>query len=489
VRITHIRTGAALATIGLLLAACSEKSSTSTASVTTAPTAATAATATTATTATTPATTAVAAATTAASTTATTQAAATTVAPPTTAAGPDLNAWALKYTGGKAGAAAGDPIKIGYANDEGFFPENTVGINAAVAYVNAELGGAAGGRPLQIVPCSVTDAGSGSKCGAQFSNDPTITLVVTGTILQGNEEMYKTLDKKKPVIIGNGLTTADFTTTAGQTFFAGSPAVVPGMAQFVLTGLPTPPKNVIIVANSNIGSKTAAQFLFEPVLKKAGIKVTEAFVDDSAPPSAMQSQLTAAGVDKADAIVSLNNIQQCINLDLALKALNVKTVVVATGLCFGTPMTTHLGGAGDVPDGWYFGDYGPSYFIPDYDSGMLTYLAKIKQYGKTAGGAPLEYTGFAGPSFGNILTATKFFNALGADKLDFASVDAQIRGFKGPMFIQVGPLDCGHLKFVGIAFPATCASQMGIHLYSGGKWSSINDGLKGNPIDASKVAA
>ena len=491
----HLRLAAGFAAVGLLLAACSE-SDTKTSTATTTATAGTSATTVTTAAGSTsaPTTAGTAATTTVAGAAPTTGASATTTAATTatTAAGQDVNAWALKYTGGKAVAAAGDPIKIGYANDESFFPENTIGINAGVAYVNAELGGGAG-RPLQIVACNVTDADSGSKCGAQFSNDATITLVVTGTMLAGNAELYKALDGKKPVIIGNGLTTDDFTTTAGQTFTAGSPAVIPGMAQFLLTGLPAVPKNVVIMGQDNAGSKTAAQALFEPVMKKAGINVTEAFVGDSAAESDVQTALTAAGVDKADVIVSLNTIQQCINLDDALKALNLKTTVVATGLCFGTPMTDHLKAnsqTGDVPDGWYFGDYGYSYFTPDYDSGMLTYVTKVKQYGKPAPNATtLEYTGFAGPSFANILTATKFFNALGADKLDYASVNAQIRGFKGPMMIQAGPLDCGNLTIVGLPiFKSACAPQMGIHEYTGGKWVAKNDGVLGNAIDATKVA-
>ena len=36
---------------------------------------------------------------------------------------------------------------------------------------------------------------------------------------------------------------------------------------------------------------------------------------------------------------------------------------------------------------------------------MNTYLAKVHQYGKPAPGAKtLEYSGFAGPMFGNVLT-------------------------------------------------------------------------------------
>ena len=38
---------------------------------------------------------------------------------------------------------------------------------------------------------------------------------MTGTILNGNKELYDALNGKKAVIIGNGVTTDDFTTPAG----------------------------------------------------------------------------------------------------------------------------------------------------------------------------------------------------------------------------------------------------------------------------------
>ena len=50
----------------------------------------------------------------------------------TAAAADELVQWALDYTGGTAGAASGDPITIGYVNSEDYFPENTIGLNAAI---------------------------------------------------------------------------------------------------------------------------------------------------------------------------------------------------------------------------------------------------------------------------------------------------------------------------------------------------------------------
>jgi branched-chain amino acid transport system substrate-binding protein len=44
----------------------------------------------------------------------------------------EVNAWALEYTGGTAGAATGEPIKIGYVNQNETVPEATIGVEAAI---------------------------------------------------------------------------------------------------------------------------------------------------------------------------------------------------------------------------------------------------------------------------------------------------------------------------------------------------------------------
>ena len=119
---------------------------------------------------------------------------------------------------------------------------------------------------------------------------------------------------------------------------------------------------------------------------------------------------------------------------------------------------------------------------------MATYVAKVQQYGEPAPGATtLEYTGFAGPSFANVMTVAKFANELGPDKLDYAGLDEKIRGFTGPQMMQVGPLACGEQVIVGIPFPAVCASQVGVQQFEDGVWSSEADALNSQPIDVSKV--
>ncbi|MGB8861856.1 MAG: hypothetical protein WCC60_21550, partial [Ilumatobacteraceae bacterium] len=336
-------------------------------------------------------------------------------------------AWALEYIGGTAGAAEGDSVKIGYVNQENFFPENTIGVNAAVAFINAELGGV-GGRPLEVVACTITVAEDGTKCGTELANDPEIAVVITGTLLFGNKELYDSLNGNKPVILGNGVTADDFTTTAGVSYFSGGPGVNTGLGIFIRDFLPDT-RSVAVIANNDPAAQAAANGLFKPVMDAAGITTTIVSIDPTASAADVQSALTAVGAESADVLVPIVTIQQCINVYDSIVALDIDPTVVTTGLCFGTPLTDHLAEAGEtgtVPEGWYFGDYGYSPFMSDADNGTDTQRVKLQEYGvPTAGAASLEWTGFAGPSFANTLTFAKLLNSIGVDKaLDVAAVDA-----------------------------------------------------------------
>lgn len=139
----------------------------------------------------------------------------------TTVATETSNEWALAYTGATEGEATGEPVRIGYVNQESLFPEATIGLMAAVDYTNKELSGF-GGRPVEIVKCDVAVEEDGQKCGTQFANDPTVSVVLTGTLTVGNASLYAALDQKKPIVIGNGVTVADFVTKAGVAWTTGS---------------------------------------------------------------------------------------------------------------------------------------------------------------------------------------------------------------------------------------------------------------------------
>ena len=262
------------------------------------------------------------------------------------------NQWALDYTGGRAGPADDslEPIVIGYVNQEGSvpaFPEATAGTEAAVEFVNRELGGI-GGHPLQLKTCAVQAEEDGQKCGTEMVNDTKVQVVLTGVLTAGNDSLYKVVVPKLPVIVGNPVANPDFLTQGIDAFTPGSPGVIQGLAVFIAKVLSTPDKpveTVAVVYGDNEGAKTAVNVLFNPVLNQLGITDIKAVpVPDTATAPDLQAALQAAGAQDADVVVPLVIAPLCIATYDALKAAGISPTVVTTGLCYGTSMTQHLEG-------------------------------------------------------------------------------------------------------------------------------------------------
>jgi branched-chain amino acid transport system substrate-binding protein len=397
------------------------------------------------------------------------------------------NDWALAYTGGTDGAADPnlDPIVIGYINQEGgvpAFPEATVGLEAAVEYANEELGGIEG-HPLEIAKCIVQVEEDGQRCATEMLNNDDVSFVMTGVLVVGNGSVYSVLDGKKPVFVGFPAVAADFVAADAFAFTPGAVGVVKGLATFVgehLDGI----NSVAIVHSNNDAGKAGAESFLKPGLNAYGIQdVTTVPVDDTATAPELASAIQAAGGDTADLFIPLLTVQGCAATYDALQSLGVQPRVVTTGLCYGTPMTSHLSDLGlndPVPDGWYYADLGYSYFMPDDESGMSTYLENIAQYA----GEDAEYTGYAGPLFANLLTSAKFLNAIGAENVTADAVREQARGFEGPMMLVAGPMKCGFDP----VFKSICGQEMGVQRYESGEWTSVANALNGQAINVATAA-
>jgi branched-chain amino acid transport system substrate-binding protein len=394
------------------------------------------------------------------------------------------NDWALRYVGGKPAKADASkaPVKIGYINQQGAtpsFPEATQGLDAAVKYVNGELGGA-DGHPIAIERCYIQAEEDGQKCAAQMANDPSIKFVILGVSNLGQKAIYSVLTGKKPIISASPSTIDDLTAKDAYAYTSGGPGIIAGMGIFTAKYLKATSRVAVIHGDNPAAKQSAEQFL-KPLLQKLGVKqVKLVSISDNASGPDVASALQAVGADNADALVTFVTLPGCIAVYDGLKSLGIDPPVVATGLCFGTPMTKHLhdvGSSDPVPDGWYFASYGYSYFLPDGASGMKTYLAKIKQYA----GDDVEYTGFAGFLFADVLTAVKFVNEIGADDLTSAAIRTKAKTFEGPMMITAGPIKCGYSGL----FASLCGERTSIEQYKDGKWIPSAMGRKA--IDVTPV--
>lgn len=392
-----------------------------------------------------------------------------------------------EYTGGPGGEATGDPVVIGYVNQEGgtpAFPEASIGADAAVWFANTYLGGV-GGRPVELLKCTVTKEEDGQKCAQEMLANDAVQLVVVGAMFNGNQPLLDGLAGKKPVFISNPVTTPEFLASDAFAFTPGSPGVVAGLAVFAAKYLPEiegiTVDKVAVVYNDNPAGQIAFSALTKPVLEGLGVaSVTGVAVADTAGPQEMATAIQSAGAQDADVFYPLVTIQSCIGVYDALKTLEIDTKVVTTGLCFGIPMQTHMkeiGEPGMLPDGWYFGGYGYSYEIPgnpDLDS----YKDAVFAYAADAGldTSTFEYTGFGGPTFGTLMTALQFANGGAATADDFR---AAAKAFTGPGWGVVGPQKCG----ANPTFPSLCGFQIGIQQQQGTEYVSVLDGYNGKAID------
>jgi branched-chain amino acid transport system substrate-binding protein len=385
---------------------------------------------------------------------------------------------AAAYTGGTANKQAkGTPVKVGWLNDDGdtvAYPDNTTGANLAVSFVNKYLGGIKG-HPLQLVSCSVNNAGDGASCAQQMVSAG-VKVVVTGTIIDGNAAMYNTLAAAHiPIIQGSDLTTTDFNPPGkgvAVTYEPGSPGVVLGLAKFIGTsksgvGLGFAPKSIAVVYTNDAGGTSAYNLLFKPDTYLKGLTIHGVAVSPTADAAQVQSAVVASGAGQDSVFVPLTPVSQCIAVYDALKTLNIKAPVVTSGLCFGTQMIQHLNGT--LPKNWYFGDYGVNYFM--YDSKLLAseqlgvYMAAIHQADPST-----DPTGLAAPAFGTILTLNKLYNEAGISATS-AKMGTLIEGFKGPQFGNSGPLKCGFQPLL----PAICGQEMGVALFNGTNWVAVED--------------
>src|SRR5690606_818479 len=128
-----------------------------------------------------------------------------------------------------------EPVVIGMINmDEGTpsYPDVSIGVDAGVELINAELGGIHG-RPVEIRHCNVgVDQATNQACAQQFANDKDVNLVIHGYVF-GSSFIFPILEAAElPVLLQTPLTAADFNATLAWGFQGGNAGGTAGTAGF-----------------------------------------------------------------------------------------------------------------------------------------------------------------------------------------------------------------------------------------------------------------
>jgi branched-chain amino acid transport system substrate-binding protein len=371
-----------------------------------------------------------------------------------------------QYTGLKPGKADSSlkPVTVGLVNQEGgtpSFPENTKAANAAVDFINNNLGGI-DGHPLKIDRCVMQAEEDGQKCAAQFL-DAKLPIAELSLAVIGNTAYYKTAGAKFPTLIGTTSAPADSVSPGAYSLGGGGAAVLAAMAEVAKNQLNAKFTSVITVDNA--GGKFSAEKIAIPYMDKIGLVHSKSvYYPQSATGPDVISALQAAQASKADAILlDPSTPAECISVYDAVKTLNLKAKVVATPICNADQFVKHAGGK---PEGWAIVGFGVNPRVADDPQ------AKVFNNIMAAAGATPEATqGFTPQVVRDFLTIAKFAHAIGPDKLTPAAFDEQIKAFAGPAFMIPGPLHCG--KPSDPNSPTLCGESAGISQFSSGKWSSL----------------
>ncbi len=374
----------------------------------------------------------------------------------------------LSFTGGTAGPAdqSMSPIAIGWVNAQGGaneLPEATAGAEAAVDYVNTELGGI-GGHPIELHTCFIVEAEEeGQACAQQLVNDDDVAIVAFGAVVTGNEAFHSTVAGGKPVIIGVSANPADNTAENTYALYGTQTSVLGPWGTYARDVLGA--ETAAVVFPSQAGANTAADATTAG-LEAAGIEVTSVGYEPEA--TDLIGPLTAAGGQDADVVIPMTDVAGCVNLYNALQQVAPDTPVVSNPLCLAPPVAEGTGG--DLPQ-W---TYGIAQSLPGDATApdSAVYLETSAQHGldPAQAGSP-----FAALSWSMILTVAKFMNAVGPDGITPESMTEQAQAFEGPLIMGAPSVDCGYDP----EQPAACNNQTKFYDYNGqGQFEAVSDWLQ-----------
>jgi branched-chain amino acid transport system substrate-binding protein len=364
----------------------------------------------------------------------------------------------LKYVGGKAGKANPSlpPVYIGWVNQQGgqqqIGPLATNGVQSAVKYINAELGGV-DGHPVALKTCFITSAEEeGTTCAQKFLADKSISVVDEGAVAIGAQSLYSTLGTAKPVIVGVAVTPIDSVQKNTVILFGDVTHVLGPFGTYATQVLHA--KTAALVY-PNIAGITEGATAIADALGKAGVTVKKVGYSESQ--TDLIGPLTSAGASSADMVIPYSDSSGCVNLAKGLKQLGITDAkkIVSAPLCLNGQVLAGLGGDWPI---WTYA-IASSLFGDPTDPGMPPYMKVMQTYG-TPAAAPDPWNIV---SFAQMLTTVKFLNELGYGHITPAGVLDKAKAFTGPVALGAPALQCGKYP----SAPGVCNDRTQFFEYKG----------------------
>lgn len=344
--------------------------------------------------------------------------------------------------------ATGEPLKIGMINQEntpaGSFPELSQAVQAAVEFVNTQLGGV-DGRPVEVQVCNTEFSAEGStKCAQQFV-DEEVPVVLGGIDVFGNG--IDTLKDNGIPYVG-GIPISEQSATRSNSFqFSGG--TWGAAVAFASDAIAKKAKKVSIVYGE-FGSITQSAGYGKKVLDAAGIQTQ--MVPYPILSTDLSSPVQAALAGDPDAVIVLAADTGCKPAFQALAAANTKATAYFTGACAAPPIVE------DVPQADTEGRvFNVEQLLdpedPDVDGAL--YFQVIDAYGKG-----LDPVGAGTVSFRSFMNLYAVLRGLGADGITPKAVTSSLKEQVDTSSFMGHPYTCDGKQFEGL--PAMCSPQQAL---------------------------
>lgn len=349
----------------------------------------------------------------------------------------------------RAADASAAPVKIGFTNVDsgpiGALPELHAAADAAVALINTELGGV-GGRPIELVPCILSNplsADEAQACGRQFAAADVVAVL--GGIGLSNGALIDVLEQNGiPFIGGIPLNSPEMTNPLSFQFSGGSPGAFVAFAQDAVERQGA--KKVAVLFAEYPAIQDAALNYGAAVAENLGAEVVEV-------PFPMVSQDYSAAAQKAaesnpDAIFVGAADLACAPIMQALSDLDTTAQVYMVGACADAKQIDKVGVDNVV--GYRFNVEGR---IDQSDKLADTelYTLAMEKYAPGTNSRSAATVGFR-----SAMNLWAVLNRLGPDATSEKVIEAFASARNAPSF-DGHPYSCGGTLIP--ALPAMCAPQ------------------------------
>lgn len=378
----------------------------------------------------------------------------------TTAAGAATTGAATTAAGEQA---TGEPIVIGIytpADNQSFTaPELIDGAEAAVEYVNNQLGGI-GGRPIQLESCTTdyTPPGLTACVNELFQKDP---LIIIPGPDAGALSVQPTIDATGiPLIGGASFTPPEYTSPTRALFNGWSASLFPAMVHFAISELQA--TNLAALALDLPSNAFIRALFMDAPATAAGIPAPTPV---NAPVGSADLTATfAAALDtNPDALLAYG--LPCQPAFQAYSSLGTDVPMIMPDNC-GDPDT--LAAAGDAADGVYFvGLYKGAEVFPD-DPDVVLYNEVMAEEAPDAAD-----TDFSRGGFGTIMNIHELLDEMDPASLTHESVLAAFKATADqPSFLNV-PYSCSAPPVAN--FPGICAGSAFLVQFVDGTVTKLSD--------------